>query len=56
MRRSLLDPSPILNAEKLSQPHASLEFAPEPEHELRLSLTGISRMPEEKPELIQIAS
>jgi hypothetical protein len=26
------------------------------ERELRLSLTGISRMPEEKPELIQIAS
>jgi hypothetical protein len=27
---SPLDPSRILNAEKLSQPHASLEFAPEP--------------------------
>jgi hypothetical protein len=27
---SPLDPSRILNAEKLSQPHASLEFAPDP--------------------------
>ena len=30
MRRSPLDPSRIHNAEKLSQPHAWLEFAPEP--------------------------